>query len=71
MQSFVATVEDGVIRVDEGHPLPNGRRVLVIALPASEGAPAVAPPQELLDEDAREFRPKRELIEEINEKALR
>lgn len=70
MDSFVAVVEGGVIRVAEGHAIPNGRRVLVIALPAGIDAGTDAPPQDLLDEDERELRPTAERLRALNAKAL-
>ena len=40
---------------------PDGQRVLIIALPPDEGVERIAPPAELLDEDARELATKPDL----------
>ena len=62
MESVIATFEAGVVRMEKAPAWRDGQRVLVIALPPDEGPQLLAPPAELLEEDARELATKPETI---------
>ena len=55
MYAVIGTVNGGAVRIELSAGWPEGQRVLVIALPPDESTERVAPPAELLDEDAREL----------------
>jgi hypothetical protein len=65
----IGQVSNGVIQLDEPGSWVEGQRVLVIALPAEAEASA-PPPDDLLDEDAREFAPRRDRISVVNRSEL-
>jgi hypothetical protein len=65
MNQAIGHFENGAIRLNERVQWADGQRVLVIALPANSVA-SESPPEELLDEDAREFTVRREAIADIN-----
>lgn len=69
LDAIVGQVSNGVIRLSKPGPWAEGQRVLVIALPpdAQVSAP---PPDDLLDEDAREFAPRRDRISSVNRREL-
>jgi hypothetical protein len=69
MTSAIGRIESGRVRLDESVDWADGQAVLVIPLPA--GAPdRLAPPPELLEEDAREFATRQDTIADINRREL-
>jgi hypothetical protein len=69
MTSVLGHLEDGTVRLNESVDWAEGQEVLVIALP---GHLAESPetPAELLEEDAREFAPRRETLSGVNRREL-
>jgi hypothetical protein len=61
----IGHVENGAIRMNERLEWSDGQKVLVIALPANSVV-AEAPPDDLLEEDAREFAVRGDAIADIN-----
>ncbi len=55
MQTVEGTFESGAVKIDRPLAWADGQRVLVIALPPESGADRIAPPADLLEEDAREL----------------
>jgi hypothetical protein len=55
VHTAIGTIESGTVRFERGENWREGQRVLVIALPADGAAEMIAPPADLLDEDAREL----------------
>ena len=65
MLRAIGHVENGAIRMNERLEWSEGQQVLVIALPANSVG-GDAPPDELLEEDAREFAMRTDAIADIN-----
>jgi hypothetical protein len=57
LTAILGRVRGGVIRLTGAGQWPDGQRVLVVPLP--EELPGIAPPQDLLEEDACELAPGR------------
>jgi hypothetical protein len=55
MHTAEGTIESGAVRIDRPEGWAEGQRVLVIALPPDTVGDRVAPPSDLLEEDAREL----------------
>lgn len=70
VNAVLAKVEGGAIRLEQGANWADGQRVLVIALLADESIATEAPPAELLEEDAQELAPRREVLASVNEREL-
>jgi hypothetical protein len=70
MHGVEGTVEGGTVRLAEKTEWPEGQRVLVIALPADAPLGLPAPPADLLEEDARDLAPRREVLHRLNEDEL-
>jgi hypothetical protein len=69
MSSAIGHLENGIVRLDEPTPWSNGQTVIVVALPL-ENIGTEEPPPELLEEDAREFAVRREVLADINRREL-
>ncbi len=63
-------VEGGAVRFEEPADWAEGQRVLIIALPPGEAFSTEAPPVDLLEEDAREFAPRPDLLAAMNRDEL-
>jgi hypothetical protein len=69
MTSAVGHIENGTVRLDQSVDWSEGQEVLVIALPVAM-TDRLAPPPELLEEDAREFATRPEAIAAVNRREL-
>jgi predicted DNA-binding antitoxin AbrB/MazE fold protein len=69
MSSAMGHIENGVVRLDQNVDWSEGQEVLVIALPA-DATDRQPPPLELLEEDAREFATRPEIIASIGRREL-
>ncbi len=69
VSALIGHIEKGQVRLERPLAGSEGQIVLVIPLPASEFAGAdrpLAPPPDLLEEDAAEFRRRSETLSELN-----
>jgi hypothetical protein len=70
VSTAIGRVEGGAVRFEEPADWAEGQRVLMIAIPPGELVCANVPPAELLEEDAREFAPRPEVLASVNKNEL-
>jgi hypothetical protein len=70
VSTAIGRVEGGAVRFEVPPDWAEGQRVLIIAIPPSEVVGMDAPPADLLDEDAREFAPRPDVLASVNRNEL-
>jgi len=70
VSTTIGRVEGGAVRFEVPADWTDGQRVLMIAIPPGELVGTDVPPADLLEEDAREFAPRSEVLASVNKDEL-